>query len=155
MLPPHNALNLWTYPTFTPLDVRWIIWALTYQLRKRNSSKVKRGRGEAQAAVEEGLDAIALPYRAGDDGKELDQETEQPKPVEVGIGGLGVGAYHGRLRRGRRGSRSSAVGVMLDGYYGLLRKAVFLALILRLGVCSTAALWLWHRYRRYRTQREI
>jgi len=136
MLPPHNALSLWNYPTFTALDVRWITWAVTYSLRKRKRAEIEQGRGKAPAAVEEGLDAIALPHTG----------EAQDKPGEVGIGGLGVGRYYGRLQHNRRGSRSSAVGVMLDGYYDLLRKAVLLTFIFRLGAGSAVGFLLWRRF---------
>ncbi len=154
-LPPHDALSLWTYPTFTPLDVRFVVWAVTYPLRRRKRIELEAGGGGGSgdngpttpAAVEVGLDAISLGRQTGNHNRDQDAN----KPAEVGIGGLGVGRYYSGLQGGRRGSRSSAVGIMLDGYYELLRRAVFLTFLLRLGVGVGLGWVLWRRYRRRRS----
>ncbi|KAK6406134.1 hypothetical protein LTR95_018693, partial [Oleoguttula sp. CCFEE 5521] len=43
LMPPHNALALWTYPTFTPLDVRLSIWLLTYRFKHRKRAELQAG----------------------------------------------------------------------------------------------------------------
>ncbi|KAI9815772.1 MAG: hypothetical protein M1827_002168 [Pycnora praestabilis] len=142
LLPPHNAVQLWTYPTLTHLDVQFWIWALTYSLRKRKQRMIEHGHVDAPPAVELGLDAIAVPKEQ--------QSSDEDKPGEVGIGGLGVGRYFGRLRQNQQGSRSSAVGVLLEGYYDLVPKAVIMALVARcvLGTAAVAGWWMWYRRRR-------
>lgn len=43
LLPPHTALELWQYPTFTQWDVRFVIWAMTYRLRNADASSRRPG----------------------------------------------------------------------------------------------------------------
>lgn len=129
MLPPHNALNLWTWPTFSPWDVRLVIWIMSYSFRMHKLRLIGVGQGRVSAAVEEGLDAR-------DDARSQLSETSS---VEVGIGGLGAGQLYSKPRQSHERSRSSAVGIMLEGYYDLVRRAVFVALALR--VSTGAALF--------------
>ncbi|KAG9994820.1 hypothetical protein KCU78_g18246, partial [Aureobasidium melanogenum] len=79
LLPPHNALELWTYPTFTMPDVRLVIWLTTYRFRetKRLQLESENHSGSPAAAVEEGLDAVSLP--------------DNKRGSDVGMGGLGSG----------------------------------------------------------------
>lgn len=150
LLPPFDASRLWTYPTFTPWDVRFAVWALSYNLRKEKQKLVARGAHKAPAAVEEGLDPVAVrkpepEERVGGD--------ESEKPGEAGISGLGVGRYYGRLGREQRGSRSSAVGVMLEGYYDVVRRAVKVALVGRVAAMTLLVFILWTRLRSWRIPR--
>lgn len=55
-----------------------------------------------------------------------------------------------RVRGGHKMVRSSAVQVMLDGYFVLLNKAVIVALVLRLGVGAGLGFVLWRQLRRVR-----
>ncbi|KAK8200871.1 hypothetical protein M8818_006188 [Zalaria obscura] len=138
LLPPHNALQLWTYPTFTPWDVRLTVWAMSYKFKQRKTREIKSGRrsGPAVSAVEEGLDAVSTP------------KDEQLK--EVGIGGLGSGIDNRKTALDRMGFRSSAVATMLEGYYDIVRKAVAVALIGRVSAFTALLAILWARYRRSR-----
>ncbi|KAJ9665372.1 hypothetical protein H2201_004449 [Coniosporium apollinis] len=133
LLPPFDASRLWTYPTFTPWDVRFAVWALSYNLRKEKQKLIAQGAHKAPAAVEEGLDPVAV--RTPEPGETVGGEDRE-KPGEAGISGLGVGRYYGRLRREQRGSRSSAVGVMLEGYYDIVRRAVKVALVGRVSAMT-------------------
>ncbi|KAI4801274.1 hypothetical protein E4T44_11636 [Aureobasidium sp. EXF-8845] len=118
LLPPHNALELWTYPTFTMPDIRAVIWLTTYNFRKRPSA----------TAVGEGPDAVSM-----SDNERCEQCNE------VGMEGLSSG----RSLRGH--SFESAVGTMLDGYYTCMRRGVTYALGFRvLGIASIVAL-LWFK----------
>ncbi|KAI9796407.1 MAG: hypothetical protein M1833_006179 [Piccolia ochrophora] len=137
LLPPYNALELWTYPTFTPADVRLAIWAMTHTFRKRKRKEVEEGKQRASVAVEH------------DQGPDSNPPIAESKHQEskVGIDGYGVGGRRGRARQDRFGARSSAVGVMLDGYYDLVRKAVAVALLTRLAV-PTVLMILWVRMKR-------
>ena len=138
MLPPHNALNLWTWPTFSPWDVRLIIWIMSYSFRMRKLRQIGVGQGHPPAAMEEGLDTIDVP-------KGNPSETS---PGEVSIGGVGAGHLYGKLRHPHERSRSSAVGIMLEGYYDLVRRAVFLALALRISTGVALFILLVRRFRR-------
>ncbi|KAI5207700.1 hypothetical protein E4T38_03326 [Aureobasidium subglaciale] len=102
LLPPHNALELWSYPTFTMPDVRLIIWLSTYKFRKSKRLQLEAGNLSMPPLVKEGLDAISPP--------------EGERNDDVGMGGLGSG----RSLKGR--SFESAVGTMLEGYYACMRK---------------------------------
>jgi len=142
-LPPHNALKIWTYPTFSPPDVRLIIWALSYRFRKQKQHETSVTLAEAPATIELGLDAMPTPQFS------LYDKFQQEKPPEGGISGLGTGSYFGRRRR--RGSRSSAVGRMLEGYYDIVRKGVALALVGRSALILCVAILLWRRLKGSRT----
>jgi len=74
LLPPHDALSLWTYPTFSAPDVRVAVWLLSWQFRRDKASKLEQSRrsGEGQegnenvgmpsmAEIEVGLDSVPLP----------------------------------------------------------------------------------------------
>ncbi|KAF4553994.1 NUDIX domain-containing protein 3 [Elsinoe fawcettii] len=102
LLPPHNALGLWSYPTFTPLDVRIAIWAMSWHFRKRKEVEVQKIQQTRIPAVEIGLDAIAS--STGEDLK------------EGGIHGLSTGLDSDKERTRMK---SSAVSTMLEGYYDI------------------------------------
>ncbi|KAI9754316.1 MAG: Coproporphyrinogen-III oxidase [Chaenotheca gracillima] len=137
LLPPHDALKLWTYPTFTPWDVRFVIWFMTRDFRRRKQREVDLGYGVALAAVETGLEAVSPSMKDEANGR----------PGEVGIGGLGVGHYYGRTRLDRHGARTSAIGVLLEGYYDIVRTAIFVSLSVRAAATSAsiAAFIIWYK----------
>ncbi|KAI9792972.1 MAG: hypothetical protein M1816_001294 [Peltula sp. TS41687] len=130
LLPSRSAVQLWTYPTFSPPDVRFIIWAMTYSFRKRKLQMMTKGNISA-------------------DGRSVADEE----------GSNTVSSFNGEVRQQqkqqRRGSRSSTVGVLLDGYYDLLRKAMVLAMLARVvfGSSVLLSLWRWYRRRRQRITR--
>ncbi|EPS27461.1 hypothetical protein PDE_02404 [Penicillium oxalicum 114-2] len=137
MLPPHNAVELWKYPTFTAPDLRLIVSVLTYHLRKRNAREVRVGHRAAETAADSETTALRVIHDDGDHD-----------PNAVGIGGLGVGRYYGPIDRQGEGT-SYAVGVMLRGYYQRLRVAVWVFLAWRT-VLGSAAAWTAWRYLRRR-----
>lgn len=147
MFPPYNALQLWSYPTFTPWDVRFVIWAMTYRFKLQKLHELKTGQeGPAAAAVEEGLDAVQLPKKMHSSrymtrSRDLSQSQTFSKDElhTVGLPGLGSG-------RGQSGR--SAVGTLLDGYYDILRKAVAVAVVGRSSVLALVFAWVLLRYRR-------
>jgi len=52
MLPPHDALqSTRVYPTFTQLDVRFILWVLTFRLRKHNQKVLNDTRKSLPSAL--------------------------------------------------------------------------------------------------------
>lgn len=132
MLPPHNALQIWTYPTFTQLDVRFILWAMSYRFRKCKQKELEEGM-TAMPAVELGSDSVAL------------RDDPDAKPGEGRMEGMGLGRYYGRLAQDQKGSRSSAVGVLLGGYYEIIHKAVLVSFATRLSVISAIGYFTWTR----------
>ncbi|KAF7719246.1 Uncharacterized protein PECH_004826 [Penicillium ucsense] len=138
MLPPHNAVELWEYPTFTAPDLRLIVSILTSPLRKYNAQEVRFGYRSPDTAVDS--ETSALRVTRGDDDDNHD-------PNAVGIGGLGVGRYYGPTDRQGEGS-SYAVGIMLRGYYQRLRVAIWVFLAWRMTLGSAAAWTAWRYLRR-------
>ncbi|KAJ9200611.1 hypothetical protein DTO164E3_1369 [Paecilomyces variotii] len=140
MLPPHNAVQLWKYPTFTTPDLRLIVSILTYGLRKRNALEAQSGSLGNLTAVDSQTAALPIAQDEGSDPKH--------DPNEVGIGGMGVGRYYGESAKASGDGSSHAVGILLKGYYGRLRTAVWVFLAWRAATGSLAALCLWKWFRR-------
>jgi hypothetical protein len=136
MLPPHTAVQLWKYPTFTAPDLNLICAILTYRLRKRNKQQVTLGPRPSDTASDS--ETVAPPITPVDSTHE---------PNEVGIGGLGVGRYYGSLDRTSDGT-SYAVGILLRGYYQRLRVAIWVFLAWRMALGSAAAIAAWRVLRR-------
>jgi 8-oxo-dGTP pyrophosphatase MutT (NUDIX family) len=158
LLPPHNALTLWTYPTFTPIDVRAAIWLLTYRFKHR-----KRAELQAGTALPSPTDS---PRPARDDARRrsFGAATESTVPVsaerpdETGFHGLGTGL-------GENKGKKAAVATLLEGlvspvaelmlpevadrgrYYDIVRKAVALALVGRAGIGALVGLWAWRKWK--------
>jgi hypothetical protein len=95
LLPPHNALRLWEYPTFTPVDVRFIIWIMTLNHRLNKWSIFTK-----------------LEFIKGHRTIVSSPEGEE-----------------GPIKRVR--FTSSAVGMMLEGYYDIVRRAVMVSVAMR------------------------
>ncbi|GFF43540.1 uncharacterized protein C14C4.10c [Aspergillus lentulus] len=134
MLPPHTAVRLWKYPTFTSPDLRFIISILTYRLRKRNVLHVRSGARTviSNTAVDGQTVALAV----------VQEHNTQHDHNDVGIGGLGVGRYYGASDKASDGS-TYAVGIMLRGYYEKLRVAIYVFLAWRIALGSVAAVYAW------------
>jgi len=92
LLPPHDALSLWTYPTFSALDVRVAVWALSWRFRHAKAEKLAMKRAaadgmqhgksmeiSAMAQIEVGMDSVPLPLgrRASMDIR-MAEEAEPP-----------------------------------------------------------------------------
>ncbi|KAF2770890.1 hypothetical protein EJ03DRAFT_269910 [Teratosphaeria nubilosa] len=151
LLPPHNALTLWTYPNFTPLDVRFVVWLLTYRFKERKRAELQSGTSllhrPAFGAVSESLASSAVMIAS-------------ERPDETGLHGLGTGSAVGDVK-----NRKAAVATMLEGYveslarpclsaiadrgryYDIVRRAVRVALLGRAGFL---VLVLWIMVRRLR-----
>jgi hypothetical protein len=143
-LPPHNALELWTYPTFTNWDVRFIMWAMSYRFRMQKSREMSTvAESTSTGVVEEAVDGDEL---RREDLPEVSEEQEQPG--EVGIAGLGVGRHWGKTGRAKMVARGAAVNSMLEGYYPIVRKAVATALAGRVAVAVLAIAYTWKIYKR-------
>lgn len=130
-LPPHNAVELWSYPTFTSWDTRFIIHILTTGLKKRNAAVLQgSSHGGNQTAVDSTTEAVAA---SGDN--------------PWFIGGLSDGM---KCDKGKNLGKSYAVGVMLEGYYDMARRGVWAAFIIRLLGSSALIAYIIKQYRRRR-----
>lgn len=154
LLPPHDALTLWSYPTFTPLDVRLVIALMTYRFKHRKRAELQAGTmlpGESR----ETDDSLRRSYGGGSESAVLIE-----KPDETGLHGLGSVSNAGTNR-----SKAAAVSTMLDGcvntlatlllpeianrarYYVILQRAVRLALLGRVSILSLLAVLAWRKWR--------
>lgn len=137
LLPPHNALELWTYPTFTPWDVRLTCWAMSYPFRTAKAREL--GLSNLKSTT---LGDAVNSWSVSTPPHEVTHWAAAPeeKPGEVGRGGLGIGSV-------RNGSRPSGVSVLIDGYYEIVRRAVKVALVARLSTALVLSVYLWRRLR--------
>lgn len=141
-VPPHNALELWTYPTFTSWDVRFVMWVMSYRFRRQKSLEMSTVSTRSSTTAGEqdlpgfGSEAVGPVFSEGE---------EAEKPGEVGIAGLGVGRGWGQTGRAKMVARGAAVNSMLEGYYPIVRKAVATALAGRIGVMAMLTLVAWKK----------
>ncbi|RAR01410.1 nudix family hydrolase [Stemphylium lycopersici] len=143
-MPPHNALELWTYPTFTNWDVRFIMWAMSYRFRAQKSLEMSTAASSVSNTTSK--DATELPTQDFPGiGSEAIGSLEEEKPGEVGIAGLGVGRGWGQSGRAKMMARGAAVNSMLEGYYPFVRRAVATALVGRISVAALAAYFAWRK----------
>ena len=142
-IPPHNALELWTYPTFTSWDVRFVMWVMSYRFRSQKSLEMSSVATPSSTTAGEqdlpgfGSEAMGPIFAEG--------EQSEDKPGEVGIAGLGVGRGWGQTGRAKMVARGAAVNSMLEGYYPIVRKAVATALAVRVGVVTLLAVVAWKK----------
>jgi hypothetical protein len=136
-IPPHNALELWTYPTFTSWDVRFVMWAMSYRFRSQKSLEMSSSTTAGEQDLPGfGSEAVGPIFAEGEGETAADGEQ---KPGEVGIAGLGVGRGWGQTGRAKMVARGAAVNSMLEGYYPIVGKAVATALAGRIGVVAFLA----------------
>jgi hypothetical protein len=134
MLPPRNALPVWIYPTFTALDIRFILWAMSYRFRKQKQKEVEAGSSRNKIpAIALGADTVGV---AGE---------FTPEVVDDSVGKR----YYGRLIQDTKGSRSAAIGTLLEGYYQVIRRAVIVAVVGRLTLSGALVYLVWRRLRKH------
>lgn len=156
LLPPHNALTLWTYPTFTPLDVRLSIWLLTYRFKNRKRAELQAGTSIATGKED---DSHRRSFGAVTESMVLVDRPDRPD--ETGLHGLGTGL-------GENKSKKAAVATLLEGlvapfvrlllpeiadrgrYYDIVRKAVAVALVGRFSLMAVLAVVAWRKWRKVR-----
>lgn len=194
LLPPHDALELWTYPTFTPLDVRFIVWLATYNFKARKRAELQagtqflgeskgRGVGVGGPAFGFATESVAPSISASSEPVTKDETLPSESTVlvekedregdgvaeaadETGLHGLGTGTTTPSTTPPRR-DKKAAVQTMLSGfveslaqaclprigladrarYYEILRKAVAVALVGRLGMLGVLVWWIVRRRR--------
>ncbi|KAK5019820.1 hypothetical protein LTR16_002718, partial [Cryomyces antarcticus] len=128
MLPPHTALRLWTYPTFTDASTRLMVWAMSYRFRRQKQRETIPAPDNTDPLLDARHAPVPQPPPASP--PQVRAIRGEGSPGEVGIGGLGIGIakyYHGQP-----GAQSGAVGHMLHGYYDLVRRAVYATVGLKL-----------------------
>lgn len=117
LMPPYNAIELWSYPTFTNYDVRLVINILTRSLRRRNRDSLKIDFSTSLTVIDNETNAV-------------------PNKNSVSVGGLVCMA---EIIQKSRFNQSHIVGTLLDGYYDMLRRGAIIAASLRVaGVISLA-----------------
>jgi 8-oxo-dGTP pyrophosphatase MutT (NUDIX family) len=172
LIPPHNALTLWTYPTFTPLDVRFAVWLLTYRFKDRKRAELQAGTllfkdykptfGAVTDSVAHTASAPATDPPVPASSEEISASTVLvDRPDETGFHGLGTGRGVGSAQ-----GRKPTVSSMLEGYvvehflirtflpeindrrryYDIVRRAVLVAILARLGLSTVLAVVLWRRF---------
>ncbi|KAB8339232.1 hypothetical protein FH972_022166 [Carpinus fangiana] len=129
MLPPHNAIEMWTCPTFSPPDIQFMIWVMSYRFTREKHAEL---RGD-----------LAIHPPSGRTPGPGDGMTEEVVP-EAGIEGLGSQIERG----GQRRPNASAVSRLLEGYYDIIMRALAVTFIGRASVVTLAiGIWLRHRRR--------
>ncbi|XMA10542.1 hypothetical protein WAI453_003333 [Rhynchosporium graminicola] len=128
-MPPHNAVKLWSYPTFTSIDVQFLINILTAPLKRRNRQRLQQGGVHNQTAMDSETEAVAI----GDN--------------PWCIGGLSNGMK--APSKGVNQTRVYAVGVMLEGYYVMARRGVWIAASFRLAATMALAIQIVRRYKSF------
>ncbi len=118
MLDVHGTSKLWYWPTFTPLDIKAMTWLLTYRFR---SQKLQ----------------------------ELTSKTGRPGHNDVQVGGFdALTVAISQLRQSKGSESGIAGGLLLQGYFDRLFKALYVALFARFGFCLALTAFIVRRYRR-------
>lgn len=127
LLPPYNAIELWSYPTFTNYDVQLIINILTRSLRRRNKDLLKVGNSVNLTAIDNETEAVPI-------GNSLCvQELD------------GTADF---LQKSRLKNQSHIVGILLEGYYDMLRRGAIIAAGLKVASIISLAYVIIKRYKR-------
>lgn len=118
-----GTTKLWSWPTFSPWDLRCIIWLMTFKFRSRKLQELtttigRPGYNRPNDITFGDLDATTF-------------TTSQARNAKVSA--AGVAAMH-----------------LLDGYSDQLRRAVIVSLMLRFAVGTAFTAFLVRKYRRSR-----
>lgn len=118
MLDMHGTSKLWYWPTFSPYDLRAMISLLTYRFRLQKL-------------------------------RELTTTTGRPGPNDVRVSGFDGTTFTTSAMRQSTGSESGiAGGLLLEGYFDRLFKALYVALFARVGFGLALTAFVIRRYRR-------
>ena len=108
--------KLWQWPTFSPWDIRLVIWLLNRRIQTQRIQEITNTANE-----------MCSPENNG-----------------IYIGGIDNSTYSTSVKRRSQGSEAGVTGMMLlTGYTGHLRRAFMMAMLLRvtLGAALTALLF--------------
>lgn len=144
LLPPHNAIRLWIYPTFTAYDLQFILWVMSYRFKARKEELLLQGIADMGSPItlEDGVQAV--PVRNESFAKPQLVDADGPH-YDAGIEGLSLGRM---ARQPKRGSRSDAVGSLLEGYYDYIRRSIQVTMLTRTAVAATLLFYFIKRRRR-------
>ena len=122
LLDVHGASKLWYWPTFSPPDIRAIVSLLTYRFRSQKLRELTAKNGKPS------------------DG------YDDPNGVRVsGFDALTIAVSN--LRRSRGDESGTAGGLLLEGYFERLFKALYVAMLARLGFSLAVIAFVIRRYR--------
>ena len=141
-LPPHNALELWTYPTFTNWDVRFVMWALSYRFRQQKA--VEMSTLTAPSSSNQKSDNLAI-HDLKEPRNEKSAEQSEEQLDEDGIARLRDSSRWGSTDRAKMMARGAAVNSMLQGYYPIVRMAVATTLTARISVLAIITFVAWKK----------
>ncbi|CAD6572106.1 MAG: hypothetical protein ASARMPREDX12_002994 [Alectoria sarmentosa] len=118
LLDIHGTSKLWYWPTFSPVDLRAMTSLLTYRFRAQKL-------------------------------RELTTTASRPGPDDVRVSGFDASTFTISVRRQSAGSESGiAGGLLLEGYFDRLFKALYVALVARFGFGLALMVFVVRRYRR-------
>ena len=114
----HATSKLWFWPTFSPPDISLVTRLLTYRFRTQRV-------------------------------RELTSKTGRPGPNDIRISGFDALTCTVSTMRQSKGSESGiAGGLLLEGYFDRLFKALYVALFARFGFSLALVAFILRRYRR-------
>lgn len=126
LMPAENPTGLSDWPTLSPWDIRFTVWAYTYRFRMQQVQAIAKRNEAAGQAIKGGAEVCGL-----------DNQTFTASNI---------------LPINRLASRD-IVGEMLDGYFDRLRTAIWIALVFRVGLGALMAALLLQRWHRSRLSR--
>ena len=123
LLDVHKTSKLWYWPTFSPYDVRAIVWLLTYRFRSQKLQQLTAKTSGTPAPTNNNNDDVRV---SGFDATTVTiSNMRQSKGSESGVAG----------------------GLLLEGYFDRLFKALYVALLTRLGFSVALMAFVVRTYR--------
>lgn len=122
-----DTSNFW--PTFSPWDFRCTVWLFTYSFRARKLQELRVDGHSSQ--------------------------SRQANNTHTELNGFDLDTFSASASTPQKVLPSSTIGNLLDGYYNLLKKAVIMTLLLRLGFGMLVIVLLRRKFsRRYLNSKE-
>ena len=119
---------MWDWPTLSPWDIRVLVWIVTYKFRARKLNSLAHHMSAAVASGE------------AREQMRADRLNTQTSTIP-------------EVLQKNKGNSLEINGDMFGGYFDQLRKAVWIALALRLGMWTLLTTLLVRRYHRTRLAR--
>lgn len=138
MLPPYNAVKLWEYPTYTPPDLRVIVWLFTRSMRQNNAHDLSAGTWPYRKKLKRRASQTAMDAHSYARAVVEAEPTDPSKNNEVGIEGTSVSS-----------NSQDAAGRLLEGYYHRMNIAVIAFLMYRTAAGSAIVYYgfkFWKKY---------
>ncbi|KAK4698023.1 hypothetical protein P7C71_g172, partial [Lecanoromycetidae sp. Uapishka_2] len=119
----NGTSKLWSWPTLSPWDMRFIIYLMTYKFRSRKLQELTTVTGRSSS----------------------------DKSHSITVGGLDATTFTASQARKSEASAAGVAAMrLLDGYSDQLQSAIFVSLLLRFAFGTTLAALLVQKYRRSR-----